>query len=58
MKKTQRNGSVLLLVVIVILISVMVLGASMRLLPNPPLYPTPTQPKAIDFPDSRPVPAR
>jgi hypothetical protein len=58
MKKSANGGRVLLLIVVALLISIAVLGASMRLLPAPPLYPTPTYPKGIDFPDDRPVPHR
>jgi len=54
----MKNGRVLLLLLVVILISVVVLGGAMRLLPDAPAYPTPTPPKGIDFPDSRPVPGR
>jgi hypothetical protein len=49
---------VVLLILVAIIITVAVLGFSMQTLPDAPLYPTPTFPKAIDFPDSRPVPAR
>jgi hypothetical protein len=56
MKRTQAPWHLLLLVLVIV--SLMVIGGSVRLLPDAPLYPTPTQPKAIDFPDSRPVPRR
>jgi hypothetical protein len=58
MRQTRQEGRVFLLIVVAIIITVAVLGFSMRTLPDAPLYPTPTFPKAIDFPDSRPVPAR
>jgi len=58
MRKTQQKSRVVLLVIVVVIISVAVLGSSVRLLPDAPQYPTPTFPKGIDFPDSRPVPAQ
>ena len=58
MRASRRDGRVVLLILVAIIITVAVLGFSMRTLPDAPLYPTPTFPKAIDFPDSRPVPAR
>jgi hypothetical protein len=55
----QRHEQILLIIILMVIlgISLLVIGGSMRLLPDAPLFPTPTQPKAIDFPDSRPVPA-
>lgn len=56
MKKT--HAPLILLVVVVVMMLVVVLASSMTLLPNPPLYPTPTFPQGIDFPNERPVPHR
>jgi hypothetical protein len=49
---------VILLVVVAILMLIGVIGMSVRLLPDAPVSPTPTFPKAIDFPNGRPVPHR
>jgi hypothetical protein len=49
---------VVLLLLVALVISLVVLGASVRLLPDAPIAPTPTYPRAIDFPDERPVPNR
>jgi len=48
----------LLLLIVTLAISVMVVGGSMHYLPDAPQFPTATPPKGIEFPDSRPVPAR
>lgn len=50
------KGRVLLLILVLLIISLLVLGTSVRLLPEAPHAPTPTYPRAIDFPDERPVP--
>jgi hypothetical protein len=54
----MKNGRFWLLVLVALLLVGFVLASSITLLPNPPLYPTPTFPKAIDFPNERPVPYR
>ncbi|MBZ0310633.1 MAG: hypothetical protein K8I82_31535 [Anaerolineae bacterium] len=54
----MKHGQVWLLALVVVLIAVMVMASSITLLPDPPLNPTPTFPKAIDFPNERPVPHR
>lgn len=58
MKRRPAIAPVVLLALVLVMLSVLVLGSATTLLPNAPLFPTPTQPKGIDFPDSRPVPRR
>lgn len=55
---TPGKYRVLLLVAVAILVSLLVLGLSVALLPDAPVSPTPTFPEGIDFPDDRDVPRR
>jgi hypothetical protein len=57
MKLARQRLGMLVALLIVLMIGLAVIGTSVRLLPDAPLYPTPTQSKGIDFPDSRPLPA-
>ncbi|MBN1202411.1 MAG: hypothetical protein JXJ20_11190 [Anaerolineae bacterium] len=45
---------VFLLVLVVLIVALVVLGSAFRLLPPPPVSPTPTAPYTLDRPEGRP----
>lgn len=51
----RHSSRILLLVVVAIVLVVGILMLTIRILPDPPIAPTPTFPEAIDYPDGRPV---
>lgn len=51
----RHSSRILLLVVIAIVLLVGILTLTIRTLPDPPAAPTPTFPKAIDYPNGRPM---
>jgi hypothetical protein len=55
---SKSNGPLLILCGFLLVLACMVLGSATQLLPDAPFGPTPTYPKGIDLPDSRPLPQR
>jgi|GEM_PF-5768564 len=55
-QKKSVPVEIIVLLIVTVVLSFAIVFSSFQLLPDAPLYPTPTQPKAIDFPDARPVP--
>ena len=48
------DGRVGLLILVALVLTVLVLGSAITLLPPPPGYPTPTAPPILDRPEGRP----
>lgn len=56
--RSQQAGPVLILGAFLLILACLILGSATQLLPEAPFGPTPTYPKGIDLPDSRPLPQR
>lgn len=58
MRPRKNTTRLFLLVMVAFLLIIGILSFSARVLPDPPLYPTPTFPEGIEYPNERPVPYR